>query len=251
MRGGLLLLVVMLPACKTLPPMAIPEFPKSERPVVFVADGAGDFRACSGSLKKTAAADGLSFEVVTFVWSHGFLRNMADQTDVTHIRDRADRLAELVRKQKELRPNIPVTMVAHSAGSAVVIAAAERLPPNSVERIVLLSPSLSESYDVSRAMEATSDGIDVFVSEKDWLWLGVLVRMLGTPDDPYASRAAGRHGFVTARGDASKLRLHRWTPEENKLGHDGGHFGGYQPDFLRRRVFPLLRGGKAESPSLQ
>ncbi|MBX7103638.1 MAG: alpha/beta hydrolase [Gemmataceae bacterium] len=232
--------------------MALPGLPASNRPVVFVADGAGDFRACSGSFRQTASADGLSLEVVTFVWSHGYLRNMADQTDVPHIRDRAANLADLILAHREKHPDAPITLVAHSAGSAVVLGAAERLPANSIERIVLLSPSLSENYDVRPALAACRDGIDCFVSEKDWLWLGVLVRILGTPDDPFASRAAGRYGFVTARDEAaSKVRMHRWSPDEEKIGNDGGHFGCYSPDFLRRKIFPMLSPPKESPASVQ
>jgi pimeloyl-ACP methyl ester carboxylesterase len=237
------MLMLGVPACATIPPAIEPGPPRPERPVVFVADGAGDFRACSGSLRKTVNADGLSLEVITYVWSHGYLRNMSDQTDIAHIRDRGGKLADLVRDVRAAGSTAPVTLVGHSAGSAVVLAAAEQLPEGSIHRIVLLAPSISEQYDLRPALKATRDGIDVFVSEKDWIWLGFLVRLLGTPDDPYAARSAGRFGFAVARDGelANKVRLHRWTPECKTLGNDGGHFGCYQPDFLRRKVVPLLK----------
>lgn len=235
-----------LPACRSLPPTALPDLPKTPKPVVFVADGAGDFRACSGTLRHTAAVDGLSLEVVTFVWSHGYLRNVADQRDFEHTRKRGAVLADLVCWQRERFPDTPITLLGHSAGSSVVLAAAETLPAGTVDRIVLLAPSLSEGYDLRPALMSVRDGIDVFVSEKDWIWLGILVRMLGTIDDPGAARAAGRFGFAVSPSDPAegdlyaKLRLHRWTPEEKQLGHDGGHFGFYQPGYLRTHVFPLM-----------
>jgi pimeloyl-ACP methyl ester carboxylesterase len=244
----LLLAIGLVPACKSTQPVALPELPHSNRPVVFVADGAGDFRACSGVLRNTAAADGVSLEVITFVWSHGYLRNVADQTDYQHSRNRGAMLAEMVRQNHERFPDAPVTLLGHSAGSAVVLAAAESLPPASLDRIVLLAPSLSVNYDLRPALATTRNGIDVFISEKDWIWLGVLVRLLGTMDNPRAARAAGRFGFAVTPTDAAdgdlyaKLRLHRWTPGQEVLGHDGGHFGWYQPGVLRNLVMPLLTG---------
>jgi pimeloyl-ACP methyl ester carboxylesterase len=238
----------MATACANLEPAVLPALPKGDRPVVFVADGAGDYRACSGTLRSTAAADGLSFEVCTFVWSHGYLRNVVDQTDFEYARERGYTLAGVISAHREKHPNTPVTLLGHSAGSAVVLAAAETLPAGTIERVVLLAPSLSEDYDLRPALRNVRDGIDVFVSEKDWIWLGVLVRIFGTTDNPFAARAAGRFGFAVApnnRNEAdlfAKLRLHRWTPEHTALGNDGGHFGVYQPSFLRTHVFPALFG---------
>lgn len=245
-----LFLVGMVPACKSTKPEAIPALPSTNRPVVFVADGAGDFRACSGTLRDTIAADGLSLEVVTFVWSHGYLRNIADQTDFEHSRKRGALLAEMVRQNRARFPDAPVTLLGHSAGSSVVLAAAEALPPDTIDRIVLLSPSLSEGYDLRPALMSSKDGIDVFISDKDWIWLGLLVRLLGTTDNPMAARAAGRFGFAVTPKDAddgdlyAKLRLHRWTPGQEVLGHDGGHFGWYQPAVLRNLVMPLINKEK-------
>jgi len=243
MRKGLGVLVVCLAGCATVPPAAEPGLPDSPKPVVIVADGAGDFRACSGTLRSTAAADGLNLEVVTFVWSHGYLRNVADQTDSNHARNRGEMLAELVRWHLGRFPGTPVTLLGHSAGCAVVLSAAEQLPGGSLDRLVLLSPSISEGYDVAPALMATREGIDVFVSDKDWVWLGLMVRILGTTDNPLAARAAGRFGFaVPAEGDiANKVRMHRWSPDEQALGHDGGHFGFYQPGYVREKLFPLIR----------
>lgn len=242
MRWWLLTFAVALPACRTLEPGAQPGLPVVGKPLIVVADGAGDFRACSDVIRHTAAACGLNCEVVTYVWSHGYLRNLADQTDLEHIRHRGRHLAELVRYQRQRFPQAPITLVGHSAGSGVVLAAAEQLPPGYIERIVLLSPSLSDKYDLRPALASTSDGIDTYISPADWFWLGVIVRLLGTQDDPKAERASGRFGFTVDQQDPqyAKLRVHRWSPELKLLGNDGGHFGGYQADFLREKVFPLL-----------
>src|SRR5947207_2649584 len=73
-------------------------------------------------------------------------------------------------------------------------AAAEFLPPDSVERVVLLAPSVSAEYDLGPALACAREGIDVFHSGRDRAYLGLGVRLLGTADRHW-SDAAGRVGF--------------------------------------------------------
>jgi pimeloyl-ACP methyl ester carboxylesterase len=246
MRPWLLILPLLLPACRTLEPAALPGLPQSNRPAVFIADGAGDFRACSETFRQTAAEDQLNLDVVTFVWSHGYLRNLADQTDVDHAHNRGLILAEMVRQTRQRFPDAPISLVAHSAGSSVVLAAAENSPSGSIDRIILLAPSMSENYDLRPALMASRNGIDAFISDEDWVWLGLLVDILGTPDDPRSVRASGRYGFTLPPTDPlfHKLRVHRWTRDQQLLDNDGGHFGDYQPAFIRQRILPLLMQGR-------
>jgi pimeloyl-ACP methyl ester carboxylesterase len=237
---------LLLVSCATVPSQVLPGLPHSDRPAVFVVDGAGDYRACSRVIRQTAANDGLSLEVLTFVWSHGYLRNIVDQTDFEYTRERGTQLAQAVQEHKSRHPNAPITLVGHSAGTAVVLAAAETLPPGTVDHIVLLAPSLSQEYDLRPALRSANEGIDAFISENDWIWLGLLVRVLGTTDNPLAPRAAGQFGFAEPPRDSAdallyaKLHVHRWTPEDTSIGHNGGHFGAYQPAYLRARVFPVI-----------
>ncbi|HEY3790045.1 MAG TPA: hypothetical protein VGL71_14390, partial [Urbifossiella sp.] len=115
-------MLLILPACTMLPrDITAPVPPAPPTHVVFVADGAGDFRSASTSFRETAAADGWPLDVRTFVWSHGFLRNLADHTDTAWARDRGRELAGLVLAQKQARPDMPVSLVGHSAGSFVVL----------------------------------------------------------------------------------------------------------------------------------
>jgi pimeloyl-ACP methyl ester carboxylesterase len=247
-RPALALVALALPACAHVPTFLSTHDAGDPPPrhVVFVADGAGDYRACSSSLRDTAHTDGLPLEVVTFVWSHGYLLNIADHVDYAYARHRGRELADRVREQRRERPDLPVSLVGHSAGCGVVLAAAEQLPPDAIDRIILLAPSLSEEYDIRPALRAARFGVDNFYSPEDWLWLGVFIHVVGAMDDASATRTAGRYGFTTAGEDAaaeplySKLRQHRWKPEHWPLGHDGEHYGAYQPDHLRRFVLPLF-----------
>src|SRR4051794_23262593 len=240
-------LVLLVPACTMLPrDTAAPIPPVAPTHVVFVADGAGDYRAASTSLRETAAADGWPLDVRTYVWSHGFLRNLADHTDYAWSRDRGRELAGLVLKQKQERPNEPVSLMGHSAGSFVVLEAAAQLPPDTLERIVLLAPSVSSKYDVRPALRATRNGMDVFYSRNDRFWLGAFMAVAGTSDTPAESRSAGRFGFEPQAAPEelplyAKLRQYEWNPTLDPTGHDGGHYGAYQPGHLRKFVLPLFQ----------
>jgi len=69
--------------------------------------------------------------------------------------------------------------------------------------------------------------------------LGVIAGARYTP-------AAGRFGFhpvIESSQDAvyySRLHQHPWQPEWEWAGNNGGHYGCYQPEFLRLFILPLL-----------
>src|SRR5262245_5879546 len=208
-RPALAIVALALPACAQVPTVLSPHEAVDPPPrhVVFVADGAGDYRACSSSLRDTVRGDGLPLEVVTFAWSHGYLRNFADHSDYAFARFRGRELAEKVLEQRRSRPDLPVSLVGHSAGCGVVLAAAEQLPPDSIERIILLAPSVSEEYDARPALRAARLGIDNFYSPDDWLWLGLFIDLVGAMDDPCTTRTAGRFGFSVKPTDAADESL--------------------------------------------
>jgi hypothetical protein len=213
--------------------------------VVFVADGAGDYRDCSDTLRRTARADGLPLEVLTFVWSHGRGRMMADQTDTVHCCRRGHELAGHIRRRLADDPDCRISVVGHCAGSLVALTAARHSPPDSLHAVLLMAPSVSADYDVRPALRAARRGLHVFCSHRDVPALVLAVRLVGTCDDPFATRAAGRFGFRLPSSDpmATRLTQYCWRPEYRQLGHDGGHYGAYAPDYLRQVVFPILLAG--------
>ncbi|MFO0810459.1 MAG: alpha/beta hydrolase [Gemmataceae bacterium] len=243
-----------LPACAQLPRGERGVFgtrppaadPLVARHIALVADGAGDYRACSRELRRAARDDGWPLDVNTFVWSHGYMRNLADHTDHANIRARAHELAAQVTDLQRARPDMPVSLVGHSTGSAVVLAAAEELPAGSLDRIVLLAPAVSYDYDLRPALKSVRGGINVFYSREDRFWLGVVPVVLGTADDRMESRAAGRVGFKpeVQPGEEilySKLTQYEWNPTVEQVGNDGGHFGAYAQGHLKMFVLPLFQ----------
>jgi pimeloyl-ACP methyl ester carboxylesterase len=213
--------------------------------VVFVANGAGDFRTVTENLGKVIAETGTPLEVETLPWSRGYRRYIADQVDHANHLEQGRRLATLVQSYRRTYPERRVYLVAHSAGCAVVLAGAELLPHDSVERIILLAPSVCQNYDLRPALIVARSGIDVFHSDEDRLILGAGIRIFGSAERDCRT-AAGRGGFrpvISCPTDAAlygKLKQHPWDPVVQWSGHDGGHFGNNQTGFLKAYVLPLL-----------
>jgi hypothetical protein len=219
------------------------------RPLVWVVDGAGDLKGCSGAFAQANLLAGGAVELSTFPWSHGHGRLLLDQTDRAHARAQGERLAAAILDRKKREPNRRVVLVAHSAGCAVALAAGDRLPPDSVDRTILLAPSVSAGYDLRPSLWAAREGLDVFCSRKDWVALGFVVRVVGTADRG-SGGAAGRFGFrpvgpaALGPGRNARLRQHFWSAEQAWTGHTGGHLGMHSPAFVHAYLFPLVGAAK-------
>jgi pimeloyl-ACP methyl ester carboxylesterase len=217
----------------------------SGRGVILVVDGAGNTGGLSAALRQAVTDQRLPLHVETCEWSYGPYRVLADQTDYCHAREHGGRLAARISAYRQACPDSRVYLVAHSAGSAVALAAAESLPPGSVEEVILLGPAVSSGYDLRPALRCARRGIDVFTSERDLFVLGLGVSVTGTTDRRWTA-AAGRVGFtpvVETPEDAAlygKLRQHRWEPCDACAGNYGGHFDTYESRYLYTHVLPLL-----------
>jgi len=219
----------------------------ANRDIAFVADGAGNYQMASKMLRSVVNEMGTPFLVETFVWSHGYKKVVPDQTDLVHARLQGQRLAELVQAYRRQNPEARIHLVAHSAGSMVALTAAEFLPPNTVDHIVLLLPAVSNEYDIRPALRCCRGSLEVHYSGRDWLYLGLCMNIVGCADGKRCG-ASGRTGF-TVRIDTpeevklvERLRQHPWQASDRELGHDGGHYGAYQPEYLKARVLPVLLG---------
>jgi hypothetical protein len=238
------LLAVLLVVAATCPRTGAQTPPARRLVAVFAADGAGNFRVASMMLRQIVEEDQLPLEVYAFEWSHGYARILSDQMAFSHACDKGKQLAEQVLAYHARYPTIPIYLYSHSAGCAVAAKALEALPPGVVERAILLAPALSANYDVVPLLERVNRGLHVFYSRQDWCYLGVCTYMVGTADRHFGC-CSGRVGFRPdpAHLDpalAAKLFQHPWQPEDRALGNNGGHYGGYQPPYLRAYVIPLL-----------
>lgn len=245
---GLLAGLLLLSGCVTLDPPS----PRAESialnsalPLVIVVDGAGGFEICSRYLGQVVAEDHLPLMVRGYRWTHGYLRIPADQMHHAHLYREGRNLAKLIQRWHQELPERPIYLMGHSAGSGIVLVAAEALPPATLERIILLAPAVSYKHDLRPALASSCQGIDVFYSQRDWICLGLGVLLAGTTDRCW-SIGAGKIGFrpiITCAEDEAlyaKLHQHPWDASLCWTGHKGGHYGAYQPRFLRTFVLPLL-----------
>jgi hypothetical protein len=220
--------------------------PITEAGVVFAVDGAGNFQACSQHIREAIDRGHLPIQVVTVEWSHGFGRIIADQIGYAYARLQGYKLAQVMHQFRLDHPGVPMYLLGHSAGSAVVIAALENLPPDTVQRAFLLAPSLSAAYDVRPALGAVRCGLHVYYSQRDTIYLGIWTGIMGNSDRHWGP-SSGRIGFQIPSlcpEDAylyNKLIQRPWNPADRASGNDGKHYGDYQLDFVRLHVLPLLR----------
>jgi pimeloyl-ACP methyl ester carboxylesterase len=225
----------------------------SAKGIVFCADGAGGFGWTTEALAHTAAEDRIPIHVELVDWSHGRGMMITDNCHWRHTQEQGRRLANMIGVAHDRYPGLPVYLVGHSAGCAICLESTRGLPPNSVERIVLLAPSVSPTYDLRPALNASRLGIDSFMSKQDWVTLGFTMRVFGTTDRKWTA-AAGRLGFRRPQEGSpdaalyAKLREHVWQPSDAATGHRGGHYGNYVPGYLKAKVLPLLNPEAPDSP---
>jgi pimeloyl-ACP methyl ester carboxylesterase len=124
--------------------------------VVFVANGSGDFRTVSTNLGRVVAETSTPLQIETMPWSRGFCRYVTDHVNHANHLHQGARLAAGVTAYRQAYPGPKVYLLGHSAGCAVVLAAAERLPADSVDRLILLVPSVCVSYDLHPALRRSS-----------------------------------------------------------------------------------------------
>lgn len=220
--------------------------PTPAQGVVFVIDGAGGGEHTTTAVRQAVADERVPLCVEGVEWTHGRFRFLADQVHAAHARDAGRRLAERISAYRCSCPCCRVYLVAHSAGSLVALSAAEALPPNAIDRIVLLAPAVSAEYDLRSALCGARQGIDVFSSSRDVLYLGFGTGVVGSTDRRWGP-VSGRVGFDPVYASAeeaclyAKLRLHPWDSCVAWTGNHGGHYGTLKAEYLRSYVVPLLK----------
>lgn len=245
-RPCLCLCLLLLGGCKGRQLHEVQQIPvQHSEGVVFVLDGAGGYHTLAYALAYTTIETRMPVLVQPVVWSHGEGYHLRDQIDNRHTEMQGERLAQQVLAWKRQFPDKPVYLVGYSAGSAPILLAGNYLPPDSVERIVLLAPAVSEKADLRPALRCARQGVNAFASKRDRLFLNAITRIVGTTDGVHGP-AAGLHGFqVQAETieDATlynKFHQHHWDPSVNWTGNTGRHYGAHQPEFLKAYILPLL-----------
>jgi pimeloyl-ACP methyl ester carboxylesterase len=239
--------ILLLGMIATPPALAqVPAASWDNRIVVFIADGSGDSTTLSDNLSEvTGGRYGLILQRVPWC-RYGSIR--LDYKDEPAQLAAAAQLAHCAQVLRQNCPGCRIVFIGHSAGTRVVLAAAEMLPPAGVDRIILLSSSLAWSYDLSGALRASSGGIDNFYSTYDALVANTAE--LGTSEGIPTS-AAGLIGFRWQPGAPhtelhANLRQYYWR--EGMRGQ-GGHYVWTLQANLRAWVLPLICSAPAPQPT--
>jgi Alpha/beta hydrolase len=220
---------------------------------LYYFDGAG-----GGTAKKNWAEgvkDGLlaggyrgAGEMFTWETGEGL---MADQdASVKFKRAKAKEAAARILQHVKSNPGLPLDMLGFSAGTAVAIFALEDLPETvQVNEVVLLGASISENYDLTKALKRVKGHVYVYTSTHDRM-LGFLMPFTGTADRKFDDPGAGITGFVLPAGAtaetrnlyAEKIVTIPWTAKLEKDGDYGHHFNNVNMEFIRDHVAPLFTG---------
>lgn len=220
--------------------------------IVIVVNGGGGLTGTSDAIAKEIKNSRMPLYVRTHHWSHGLGQIVADMTDEEHAQCEASRLAETIAAYRERFPNTPVYVVAHSAGTYIALEAARSLPPDSLEKLVLLAPAVAANYNVRHGLVAAKC-VHSFSSHRDGIFLGFGTTVLGTADGERGVPPAGRVGFdpPTLGPDEAalteRLQQHPWDSSIAWTGNNGSHDGTLRPKFLKAFVLPLLSTDKLDS----
>jgi pimeloyl-ACP methyl ester carboxylesterase len=224
-----------------------PEPPAAKPGVIFTAGGIGGLDILGASAQWALPHVGIHHEIRDFVWTHGWGHLFRDLQDTGHLLAKAEELAAEVRRYKAEHPDRPVYLMGKSGGTGLVLAAAEMLPPNTVERIILLSSAVSPDYDLRRALQATKGEIVSFYSKHDYFILGWGTSQFGTVDRVYGPSAGLRKFKVPPDLNAQDQALYDrlvqvpWNPWMICEGNTGAHFGTSLPAFLGKEVAPWFK----------
>jgi pimeloyl-ACP methyl ester carboxylesterase len=223
-----------------------------ERGLVVILDGAGGITATFNSVAKGLDDAGIHQAFEPYEWStHDVLQ---DQVDLQRNREMAFGLTNFILAYHQEYPDRPVHLVGLSAGTGLVIFAAEALPPGvKVDGIFLLGSSLSSGYDLSPALKHVRHCITNFSSLADVGILGAGVAVTGTVDRGH-SAPAGIAGFklpkdalpATRQLYQAKLVEVPWNPAYVIYGDLGGHLGATTPAFAQHMIAPVIIADSAK-----
>jgi len=221
--------------------------------VVFVANDAMGSASLYDNLREALNETRTCVIAQNVNWTR-FIEPRKNYSDRDGQRAAAYRLSCTVLAIRKDAPAARIVFMGHGSGTAVVLAAAEMLPPASIDRIYLLASSLSPCYYLKPALCASRCGIDAFYSREDG-GLESLEETIGSTDGHFGP-TAGRVGFAVPRlpvflgTDKQKtlnpdvqlyanLRQVRWNMEMTGVGQ-GGHTSFLRLRFLRNDIVPQL-----------
>lgn len=217
--------------------------PRGQNGRIWYVDGVGNWGYGVDTVPRGLYGAGYPGVVDNFRWSVT-LNPLLDQTLRIFARSGGARLSGIVAEQLRRYPNAPVDLIGLSAGTGVVVWAIEDLkPPMKVRHAVLLGSSLSNRYDLRRAIANMTGDIFVYYSPRDPVLDGP-ARLVGTIDGQFDS-SAGLTGFRGPGSTGGRVKNIPWRGEYARLGWTGNHTDCTAAPFIQRVVAPNIVGSAA------
>ncbi|MBL8880127.1 MAG: hypothetical protein JNG88_13495 [Phycisphaerales bacterium] len=174
-------------------------------------------------------AAGVKSAIIAHDWKR-FARTLANLIDYENNRKAAGRRAAEITKYALDHPGRPIDLVGYSGGGGLAIFVVEALPDDPrvrVRNVVLAQAAISPGYDLRPALRHMDGVIVNLYSRLDKAVLGLGTELFGTMDRVH-SRSVGEIGFDIDRAapdDALRARVIQrgWSPDDETLGHNGGH----------------------------
>jgi pimeloyl-ACP methyl ester carboxylesterase len=220
------------------------------RNIVFVVDGAANGTIAGDHLRELNDDRQLGLVIRSVPWCrhNAAFEDLVDVEAQTHAAVMMARSVAAIRKDA---PNARIFFVAHSVGTHVALMAAEMSPPKSIDRVILLHPAVSCTYDLTLALKNTRMGIDNFWSSEDSI-LDAMVQHKATADGQKVP-AAGRVGFQLASRDKKDIEAYRavrqygWSAE---YAGSGGHLAWALRHNMKKVMVPMFFCPPPEPPAI-
>jgi len=165
--------------------------------VVILPGIEGRVSGHSEDIRKGLASAGIDRALLIYSWGRPIpgVGMVLNQMDFLGNRLAGIRIARMIAQYQDSHPGKPVHIVGHSGGGGVAVFAAEAMPEGrQIDALLLLSASISEGYDLTKALGHCRNGIVNFYNPEDSL-LGVGTIATSTVDG-VKSASAGLNGFT-------------------------------------------------------
>jgi hypothetical protein len=251
-RGlGMLLLCAALSGCQITRASSSPNrSPIAKNTYILHLPGIGGRTLLDVNWVKALGAGGVADHMEVYDWIKPYSW-IGALWAYDHNRAEAKVIAERISQKLTADPNANIVLTAWSGGCQVAVWALEDLPPPAkVQSVVMIAPSITPSYDLSRALSHVRGSLFACTSPGDWFVLGWGTSVFGTSDGA-RTNAAGMVGFAIPDGadmtQYRKLVQLRYAAVWVKYGNFGGHNGGISANFARYILAPKLKEDEKKS----
>jgi hypothetical protein len=187
---------------------------------------------------------GFKGEIEVYDWT-GEQRGIAALVNRERNEREAQKIAKRILEHRRKRPNVPILLSGHSGGTGIVVFALEKLPKDvMVDGVLLLSPALSPTYDLSKALSHVHGRLYCFSSTLDMFVLGMGTKLFGTMDRQ-KGESAGRVGFLKPDNAADPAQYDKLVscPYDKawmRFGNIGDHMTVMSQAFAEHILAPLV-----------